>query len=50
MVCPKCGGEQEVKTGVQPLNPMVMRGILRAVEVKLHACKKCGYIEFYMKR
>jgi len=47
--CPKCGGEMETNGGKWDHNLAVKTGLFRATRPKMHVCKQCGYIEFYLK-
>lgn len=47
--CPKCGGEMETNGGKCDHNLAVKTGLFRATRPKMHVCKQCGYIEFYLK-
>ena len=49
MVCPKCGGEMEVKSGKWDHTLTVKSGVFRAKRPEIHVCRNCGYIEFYLK-
>lgn len=48
--CPKCGDEMETKGGKWDHNLAVKTGLFKPTRQKMHICKQCGYIEFYLKR
>jgi len=47
--CPKCGGEMEEVTGRWDHSLTVRSGTFTRKRPDLFACKKCGYLEFYVK-
>ena len=51
--CPKCGGEMEVGYLPGAWNWYYGRSLWSMQRIKRifgYACKKCGYVEFYLER